>query len=295
MVRNGSAHDTAEIIGRLEALIGRQHVSQQYVRFRIELLGAQTAVHDALAQSSDWPASAPADPATGDRTAALDPSEVPFDRGPLQGLLKDLAAALGPGDRRDEDLARLFAAAAKDPALTEQLARRSAFDAQGARLGELSQRLNVGLEPLLFVGRMLAAPAVTLAVARLKQQTTSAPKRSGGCPWCGSPPGLARLDRQHGRRVLCCSLCGESWEFGRLPCPFCGNQDGPEVLSFEPGDPRSIETCRQCKAYLKTLDERKLPDEETVVALVETTATLHLDLIAEQEGCARALPYAALR
>ena len=47
--------------------------------------------------------------------------------------------------------------------------------------------------------------------------------------------------------------------------------------------------------YLKTVDERKLPEEQAVVPLAETTATLYLDLIAEKEGYLRGVPYAALR
>ncbi|MFV1966207.1 MAG: formate dehydrogenase accessory protein FdhE [Pirellulaceae bacterium] len=141
----------------------------------------------------------------------------------------------------------------------------------------------------------LIAPFVAEAAGRRKQRTEAAPKSAGRCPLCGSPPGLAKLKRENGRRVLFCSLCGERWEFARIGCPFCGSQQGLGMLSIDTADPNTIETCEQCKGYLKTVDERKLPENKQVIPLVETIATLYLDLIAEKEGYAGDLPYGALR
>jgi formate dehydrogenase maturation protein FdhE len=60
-------------------------------------------------------------------------------------------------------------------------------------------------------------------------------------------------------------------------------------------DPRWIEACGACRLYLKVSDERKLPESATVVPLVESAATLDLDIIAEHHGWCTAAPYAALR
>jgi len=195
----------------------------------------------------------------------------------------------------EDDLSRLSAAADDDSRLLEQLARQAAFGGDMGALEKLSDRLGVALEPLLFYGRMLAAPFVSVAVEPLEQTGLPPPRSSACCPYCGSPPGLATLEREDGKRVLCCSLCGEDWEFARLECPFCGNQGELDVLSVDGDDPYSIESCSTCKGYLKTVDRRKLPEDHPVVPLVETIATLYLDLIAETEGCSRGLPYAALR
>ena len=56
-------------------------------------------------------------------------------------------------------------------------------------------------------------------------------------------------------------------------------------------DARWVETCEGCKGYIKTVDERKLPEDETVLSVVEEAATLHLDLLAEREGYIRRVPY----
>jgi FdhE protein len=97
-----------------------------------------------------------------------------------------------------------------------------------------------------------------------------------------------------GKRILFCSLCGESWEFARIGCPFCGEVGSVGVVAVGKDDPRWVETCNRCRNYIKTVDERKLPSETRLFPLVETTSTLYLDLIAEKEGCRRGLPSGAL-
>jgi FdhE protein len=295
MAQNVSSSEPTDIAAGLEALVGREHVSEDYIRFRIELLKSQTAVRDALVRSACSSSSAAGDAKKGGKPSALHPSEVPLDGALLRKSLEDLSAALGRHQRRSEEVSRLWTAAGKDPELLEQLAVKAAFGPDEVFLASLSERLEISVEALLFFGRVLGAPFVAEAAGRLKQDARATPEAAGCCPWCGSPPGLAMLKREDGRRVLFCSLCGESWEFARLECPFCNSPAGLGMLTVETADPYSIETCEQCNGYLKTVDERKLPEDKVVVPLVETTATLYLDLIAEKEGYARALPYAALR
>ncbi|MHC4667588.1 MAG: hypothetical protein ACYTFD_04205 [Planctomycetota bacterium] len=254
---------SAPSLPRLQALLGRPHVSDDYVRFRIALLAAQTAVRDALA-----------------RTASAAP---PFDRALLTQLIEQLSAELP-----SEDLRRLAAAAAAEPDLLENPARRAAEDPDAAALAALAGRLQISGEALRFFGRALAAPFVAA-------RPSAAPPEPGRCPRCGTPPGLAKLRREDGRRILFCSLCGEGWEFARAACPFCRGPDALGRLLGAKDDPRWIETCDACLGYLKTVDERKLDPDAVVSPLVEATATVHLDLMAEEQGYARGLPYVALR
>ncbi len=284
--------ESAAIAKRLEALGHLECVSEDYVRFRIELLKAQTAVREALARSGTPPPSKAA--GTGE-SPALRLDDVPFDGALLAKLLEDLVAALARGAGAREDLSGLSAAAAEDPAFLEEFVRRAAFGPDDALLASLAKRFAVSTEALLFLGRVLAAPFVTEAVRRRKKHIgVAAPTGSGCCPYCGSPPGMAKLRREEGRRVLFCSLCGESWEFARVACPFCGSRGSLAMLSVAADDSRWVERCERCKAYLKTTDERKLCENEVLVPLVEATATLYLDMIAVENGCAKGLPYAAL-
>ncbi|MBN2475178.1 MAG: formate dehydrogenase accessory protein FdhE [Pirellulales bacterium] len=299
MANEQSRFERTEVISRLEALIGQEHISADYVRFRIELLKAQAAVCDRLAGSRGAGHRPPTEDAPS--SPALGADDVPWDDLLLKELLDRLAAALRDHDGQSEDLARLAAASAHEPQVLVGLAGTVAFgpdEAALAGLAQLAERLDVAPDALLFFGRVLAAPFVTEAAGRYEQRGGKVLKSSGGCPMCGSPPGLARLLReegQEGRRVLCCCLCGWSWAYSRIECPFCRGQGGLDVLCLDDADPEAIEACRQCRGYLKTVDERKLPEGAVVVPLVVTTATLHLDLIAAEKGYVGGPPYGALQ
>jgi FdhE protein len=43
-----------------------------------------------------------------------------------------------------------------------------------------------------------------------------------------------------------------------------------------------VDVCDACKKYLKTVDTRKI--EHPVYALVEQISTLHLDMLAQEQG-----------
>jgi formate dehydrogenase maturation protein FdhE len=294
MNKQGSLNELAEILDRLEALIGREEVAEDYVRFRAMLLGVQNSVLDELNRSSTPPDSRMVDePETEDRTA-LRPTDVFFEDLLLEKLLDGLCSALTAGDGNRKILDRLSGNAAQDPGFLAKLAWYAAFDPQQGVLESLVGGSGGDFEAVLFFGRVLAAPFVTHAVWQLKQRGVEQPKSSGMCPWCGSPPGLARLIGDEGRRLLCCSLCGETWPYALLKCPTCLHEQRQDRLWLEPEDPYFVQACGNCRAYLKTVDERKLPERESVIPLVWDTATMHLDLIALDEGCQRAFPYAAL-
>lgn len=288
--------EAAAIVERLAGLSNRAYAAPEYVQFRIALLMAQTAVCDALVDSAVPQVSTLARRHGKAKGPPLAAGDVTLDRALLNGLLEDLATALNGHGGDSEVLAHLAAATAEDPDLLERLARKAAFGPDEGFLASLCQRLKTNREALLFFGRALAAPFVSEAVRQLKASEADAPLEScGSCPYCGSAAGLAKLRREEGRRILFCSLCGESWEFARIACPFCENQGPLEVMSLGTDETRWNETCTQCRHYLKTIDERKLPADEPFVPLVEATATLYLDLIAEQQDCAPGLPYSAPR
>lgn len=271
----------AEVVRRLESLLGRRHVPEEYIRFRIALLRSQQGIFDELVAAG------------GPEVPSIGPDTVLFDRSLLRRLLGEILAAAG-GGRRGGDLARLAGVAEGEGEVLEEIVRAAAFGPDRGRLETLAGTLGISTEALLFFGRVLAAPFMTAATRRLRRPEGTGIPSPGRCPSCGSPPGLAKLRREEGRRVLFCPLCGEAWEAGRMECPFCGEAGGLERLSAGPEDPRAIEVCGRCREYLKVVDERKLPEGEAVVPLVEAVETLDLDLLAEREGCRRGLPYGAL-
>jgi formate dehydrogenase maturation protein FdhE len=294
MTEQGSSSTLARIVGELEALIGREEVAEDYVRFRVMLLGAQIDVYDQLPRSASPPDSHIAEAPKMEDRPALRPADVFFEDRLLEKLLNGLSSALTASDGNRETLDRLSRTAGKDPRFLARLAQDTALGPEKGVLESLAEASGSHVEAILFFGRVLAAPFVTHAVGRLKQRDVRLPKSYGMCPWCGSPPGLARLVGGEGRRLLCCSLCGEHWPHALLKCPVCRDEEGQDRLWLDPEDACFVQACGNCRAYLKTVDEQKLPEGETAIPLVWATATMHLDLIAEREGCQRGFPYAAL-
>jgi formate dehydrogenase accessory protein FdhE len=276
-----------DIVTRLHALIGEPQVSEAYVRFRLDLLSAQQAARRALSSSGSG------SPRAG--RLPLGPRDIPFPAEILETLLQAIRVAAATHGRETEDIQRLTAAAAADPALLPTLAAAAAFGPDLEALESLARRWQVYVDALLFVGRALAAPCVAEAVRACAPNAGARASEAEAhrCPACGSLPSLARLRRTDGRRLLTCGLCGSEWEAVRLACACCGTLQRALLGVLRPGDAdiRWIETCEGCKGYIKTVDERKLAEGERFLPVVEEAATLHLDLLAEREGYIRRMPY----
>ena len=103
------------------------------------------------------------------------------------------------------------------------------------------------------------------------------------CPICGGSPDLAFLETELAARGLVCSRCDSEWDYQRLQCPYCRNQD-QSLLTFledEQGLYRLYQ-CKKCQCYLKAIDLRKA-GPETLMPL-ERIYTLHLDTQAQEMG-----------
>jgi FdhE protein len=105
------------------------------------------------------------------------------------------------------------------------------------------------------------------------------------CPFCDRKPGLAIL-RQQGdgaRRSLLCSFCHAEWEFRRVVCPRCGEEENgklPVYIANDFGHIR-VECCDTCKTYIKSVDLTKNGLAEPVV---DEIASVPLDLWAQKQG-----------
>lgn len=108
----------------------------------------------------------------------------------------------------------------------------------------------------------------------------------GYCPFCGGVAGMGEI-RIEGERALHCLFCGTTWEYPRLKCPYCQNQDQNQLTYFQvEGEAENrVDICLVCRHYLKTIDSR-----ETGGPLdfeLEDYLTLHLDDLAQEEGYIR--------
>jgi FdhE protein len=107
----------------------------------------------------------------------------------------------------------------------------------------------------------------------------------GYCPICGKEPKIGEIrDGEEGKRYLFCHQCGFKWYFHRIKCPFCGNEEQHSLAYFEvEGEERyRVDVCNKCRRYIKTVELPKSSEEPNLD--VEDIATLHLDMIAYDEG-----------
>ena len=158
----------------------------------------------------------------------------------------------------------------------------------------LSNDLELSEDILVFMSLNLARPFFEAVAEQIKDKIADKVIKDtvwlkNFCPVCGSSAQLAKLEKEVGKKILYCSLCGTEWRFMRIKCPFCCTEEQKSIkfLKEEKG-PYRIDVCEQCKRYIKTLDERKGGDEKRAfIPSVEDLATMYLDIVAEKEGYER--------
>jgi FdhE protein len=106
----------------------------------------------------------------------------------------------------------------------------------------------------------------------------------GYCPICGREPKIAQLKNDEGEKYLFCGQCGFEWRYPRLKCPFCENEDQQTLAFFtvEDDERYRVDVCNVCNRYIKTIDFRNTKEKPNLD--VEDIATLHLDILASDEG-----------
>jgi len=144
------------------------------------------------------------------------------------------------------------------------------------------QELDISI--LLFLARSCLRPSLEwVAEDLLTRYPLPASWLKGYCPICGSLPALLFL-RGEGERMAYCSWCGTTWGLHRLQCPTCDNRYHESLGYFDvEGEPYyRVHYCRLCKSYFKLIDTRELLNFPYLP--LEEWTTLHLDLLARQEG-----------
>lgn len=137
-------------------------------------------------------------------------------------------------------------------------------------------------DDLLFFARVLLQPYTESMAPRNRAAVNDSPAR---CPDCGELPQAAVLrgEGDGAKRSLLCSLCSREWEFRRIVCPLCGEEEPGRLpvyiaSSFEHV---RIEACDRCKIYIKSVD---LTKNGLAVPCVDELATVPLNLWAEESG-----------
>ncbi|HEY2015335.1 MAG TPA: formate dehydrogenase accessory protein FdhE [Bryobacteraceae bacterium] len=139
-----------------------------------------------------------------------------------------------------------------------------------------------------FILRVLMQPYLEQLASRTRfDKPVSAPI----CPFCEEHPlaSVLRPEGEGGKRSLICSLCFTEWDFRRLLCPKCGEENHQKLPVFTAGQfPHvRIEACDTCRTYIKSIDMTRnglaLPE-------VDELASLPLDLWAGQNGYTKLQP-----
>jgi formate dehydrogenase accessory protein FdhE len=111
------------------------------------------------------------------------------------------------------------------------------------------------------------------------------------CPLCGGRAlfGVLRIEGDGGKRCLVCSFCGHEWEFRRILCPTCGEEDEKKLPVYvaEQFPHIRVEACETCKFFVRTID---LTKDGHAVPVVDDLAAIPLTLWAREHGYNRLQP-----
>jgi FdhE protein len=208
---------------------------------------------------------------------------LPLDLDTSADLFKALLNRAQNTDRPDrEGVRKALQKAEQDPAWVQKAlqaflkADDEALSATGA---------DVGVDPAVirFFSLMALKPSLQALRRVVSAKLDKKGWDQGYCPLCGSEPNMACFEKT-GKRHLHCGLCGEEWPYPRLNCPFCRNEEQSELgyFSSEQEEGFRVDFCRKCKRYIKTVDQKAF--EQPAPMEVEYMATLHLDILAHEQG-----------
>jgi FdhE protein len=111
------------------------------------------------------------------------------------------------------------------------------------------------------------------------------------CPFCNRKPaaGVIRQQGDGGRRSLLCGFCLTEWEFRRIVCTGCGEEDHAKlpVYTAETIPHIRVECCDSCRTYIKSID---LTKNGLANPLVDELASAPLNLWAEEHRYAKLHP-----
>jgi FdhE protein len=261
-------------IHRAKDLIAKHAFASEILGFYIHVAGFQETLHQKLEQkrsASGWAASQisrNADPRDAGATGALQ-----FDATPLLPNFSTFLTLIE----------------AKAPAHFAQIAhdlKNSAADSWSELLTHCWSSTGELLAPQEFLASAFLQPCAeyvrSSAVLQLESYTLAQ------CPLCHRKPaaGILRQQGDGGRRNLLCGFCLTEWEYRRVVCPGCEEQDHAKlpVYTAESFPHIRVECCDSCRTYLKSVD---LTKNGLADPLVDELAFIPLDLWAQERGYAK--------
>jgi formate dehydrogenase accessory protein FdhE len=153
--------------------------------------------------------------------------------------------------------------------------------------GDESEALSLGAADF-FARAFLQPHAAQIRARSIMRWSGPAPYF---CPLCKRKPvcGVLRPLGDGGQRSLVCSFCLAEWEFRRLVCPGCGEEDQAKLAVYSAEELKHVrvEACDSCRIYIKTIDMTKNGLAEPVV---DEIAAVPLDVWAQEHGYTKLQP-----
>jgi FdhE protein len=138
----------------------------------------------------------------------------------------------------------------------------------------------------IFFARAFLQPYAEFLAA--KEAPPAGDYRWPVCPVCRGKPqvGVLRPEGDGAKRSLICSICSNEWDYRRIVCPACEEEDEKKLAVYLANDFDyvRVETCETCKTYIKTVD---LTKNGLAVPVVDELATIPLNLWAQENGYAK--------
>lgn len=209
--------------------------------------------------------------------------DLPIDFDAASRLLKRFLAYLVATNRNDvEGLKNALKHAEADGKWAEDLLK-GILKQDEKTLSRIAEGIELDAKTVLFLGQTALRPSIHRLHDALTEDIDKNGWNHGYCPLCGSQPDMAYFEKT-GKRYLHCELCGEEWPYSRIKCPFCNTEEQEKLGYFEAEEEEGFRVyfCRKCHRYLKTIDKKAF--EEVAPLEIENLATIHLDLLAQENG-----------
>lgn len=281
----------SKIENGLKRLEGKEYISDSTIDFFRDIVRAQYKVKDQLKGEENT--SSLTEEMAKDKLQKGIPlvswKDIPFKESSLKALFEEICEIMRKQEGSEDAAIERLVNAEGDGTLELTTLTRKLFIQDNLCFQSLSRTLNVGEDLLVYIALQLAKPFVEVVAENLREKVVDDLWLRHCCPVCGSSAQIARLEKEVGKKILCCLLCGSEWRFMRVKCPFCCNEE-QKTLKFieEEKGPYRIDICERCKRYIKTLDERKGGgDRGEAISSIEDLATMYLDIVAEKEGYVR--------
>lgn len=108
------------------------------------------------------------------------------------------------------------------------------------------------------------------------------------CPRCGSEPllGVLRPEGDGAKRRLLCSFCLQEWDFRRIYCAACGEEDEKKLPVYvaEQFPHIRVECCDTCNTYIRSID---LTKDGHAIPIVDDLAAVPLTLWTQEHNYSR--------